>query len=311
MKLKRFFTFTILSGFLLSVAIPIMKPAVAAAAYNPAPWTNLLLPAPLGYSPTTSNVCSSGSISCVDATIAQMQNQLAPLLATCDHKAAFNLIYQRITEAYKTTALTPGYYQNPAYLNQMDVVFASYYLNQRTAWENGDLAHVSDAWKIAFDAADNKKVTAMGDIFLAINAHIIGDEAHVLDQMGLVYPDGTTAKNDYNLDNQWLYAAYSPSLAEVARRLDPTANQPVVINQPPLDALTFQLMAAWREQAWRFAEQLKLAETLHSPLLYNTIRTEMNTAAVANANAIRLATTATPQQVADRDAYCEVHRYDP
>ncbi|MEK7153060.1 MAG: DUF5995 family protein, partial [Patescibacteria group bacterium] len=186
---------------LATAVIPILKPSQALAAYDPAPWANLLLPAPIGYSPSTSNVCQSGSITCVDDTITQLQTRLAPLLATCDHNTAFNLVYQRITEAYKATALTPGYYQNPAYLNQMDAVFASYYTNQRPAWENGDLANVSDAWEIAFDAADNKKVTILGDLFLAINAHIVSDEAHVLDQMGLTYANGTTAKNDYNKDN--------------------------------------------------------------------------------------------------------------
>ncbi|MEK7152891.1 MAG: hypothetical protein AAB834_03015, partial [Patescibacteria group bacterium] len=114
-----------------------------------------------------------------------------------------------------------------------------------------------------------------------------------------------------NKDNQWLYAAQAPALNELARRLDPTATQPAVINQPPIDALTYQLVAAWREEGWRFAEQLKLAESLHNPLLYNLARAEINTQAVVNANAILLGTQATPQQVADRDAYCMVHRYDP
>jgi hypothetical protein len=196
----------------------------------------------------------------------------------------------------------------------MDAVFAGYYFNQKNAWINNNQANVNDAWKIAYDAADNKKTTALGDLFLAVNAHIVADEANVLDQMGLTYASGQTAKVDYDKDNEWLFAAQAPTISEIARRLDPTITQPVNINMPPVDSLTYQLIALWRQQAWNFAEQMKLAESLPPVLgqpIYNTLRATINTEAVANANLIKTATLASQQQVTDRDNYCMAHRYDP
>lgn len=304
----------IILTLLAIVSVPLFRPAVALASYNPAPWTGLVPTAPIGYSPTTSDICHDGSITCVDNTISQLHNQLATEMATCDHKAAFTLTYQRITEAYRATAVTPGYYQNTPYVNQMDAVFASYFFNQKSAWANHDLANVGDAWKIAFDAADNKKTTALGDLFLAVNAHIVADEASVLDQMGLTYANGSTAKVDYDHDNEWLFQAQGTTISEIARRLDPTITQPVNINMPPVDTLSYQLIALWRQQAWNFAEQFKVAESLPPVLgqpMYSAIRAAINTEAVANANLIKAATLASPAQVTARDTYCAAHRYDP
>lgn len=295
---------------LTALTITLVRPTTTLA-FDPAPWTSLLLPAPVGYSPTTSTVCTDGSISCVDNVIASLQTQLNPLVATCDHKLMFNFLYLKITEAYKNAALTPGYFQNTPYVNQEDAVFASYYQNQFNAWQNGQHNNVSPAWQIAFQAADQKQTTSLGDLLLAINAHIAGDEPFVLDEMGLVYPDGSSAKLDYNKDNDWLSAAQTSAITEAARKYDANLNNPQLINQPPFDTLTYQFVAGLREQAWRDAEGLKLAEQTHNPLLYNTIKAEIATRTVATANAILLATHSTPQQNADRDTYCMAHRFDP
>jgi len=280
-----------------------------AAAFEPAPWTKLL-PAPLGFTPTNATLCQNGSITCVDDTMSQLQAQLDPLVATCDHELMFNFVYLRITQAYRDVATVPGYFHNAPYVNQEDAVFASYYLSQYNAWNSGRPQDVSPAWRIAFDAADHQRVSGLGDIFLAINAHIMHDEAFVLDQMGLGYPDGVSAKGDYDHDNVWLSAAQTSTITEVARRFDPTVTQPVILTQPPFSTLEYQLIAAWREAAWRYAEQLKLAEAAHKALLYRAVQAEIDAVSVANANAILLATANSPQQTAARNAYCQAHRHD-
>jgi hypothetical protein len=261
--------------------------------------------------PQASGVCPDGSITCVDGVIDKLQDKLTPLLATCDHKAVFNLFYLRTVQAYEPTALTPGYYQNPALQNRLAAGLGHHYFQERSAWEAGDFDSVPDAAKIAFFAADNKKVTAIGDVFLAVNAEILFNEVDTLDQIGLTNPDGTTAKVDYDKDDQWLAAVGGPTFLEEARRLDPTILQPVVINSPDVGALDFQLVVNWREQAWQFAARLKLAEQSKDAALRSIIRAEINAQAVTNALAIMSATQATEQQVADRDAYCMAHRNDP
>jgi hypothetical protein len=88
-------------------------------------------------------------------------------------------------------------------------------------------------------------------------------------------------------------------------------NQPALILQPPFNLLDFQLIAGWREQAWYFATELKLAEETSDPIAYQAVETAIDAYTVAQADIILAATTVTPQQTAARDAYCAVHRYDP
>lgn len=290
----------------LAAAVTAVTPLSAAADYNPAPWTALLLPAPVGYDPATSDICRNGSVSCVDRTITELGNGLDPLVASCDHNLIFNFFYYRITQAYRTVVDDPHYFRSNAYHNQLDAVFASYYFNQRRAWTNGDLAGVSPGWQEAFRAADARTVTGIGDAMLTINAHILHDAPYSLDQMGLTLPNGQSAKPDYDKDNVWLFAAQAPTVAEAARRFDPTMAGP-----DGSGPASYQIIAGWREQAWRFAEQLKAAEAAGDPVAYKAVQAEIDAQTVANAQVIKAAFAATPAQTVARDAYCMAHRYDP
>ena len=289
----------------VAVAVAVIAPSTASAAYDPAPWTALLLPAPVGYDPATSDICRGGRVSCVDRTITRLGNRLDPLVARCDHNLIFNFFYYRITQAYRRVVDDPRYFRSNAYHNQLDTVFASYYFNQRKAWTNGELAGVSPGWQKAFRAADGKTVTGIGDALLAINAHILHDEPYSLDQMGLTLADGRSAKPDYDKDNLWLFAAQAPTLAEAARRFDPTMAGP-----DGSGPVSYQLIAGWREQAWRFAEQLKAAEIAGDPLAYTAVQAQIDALTVTNAQAIKAAFAATPAQTASRDTYCMAHHYD-
>jgi hypothetical protein len=290
----------------LAAALTVAPPQSATAAYDPAPWTALLLPAPAGYEPATSDICHDGGVDCVDRTIVELGNLLDPLVARCDHNLVFAFFYYRITQAFRRVVDDPHYFRSNAYHNQLDAVFASYYFNQRRAWTSGDLAKVAPGWQEAFRAADARTVTGIGDAMLAINAHILHDAPYSLDQMGLTLPDGGSAKPDYNKDNVWLFAAQAPTLAEAARRFDPTMAGP-----DGSGGASYQVIAGWREQAWRFAEQLKAAEAAGNPIAYRAVQARIDAQTVVNAQAIKVAFAATPAQTAARDAYCLAHRYDP
>jgi hypothetical protein len=289
----------------MAVTVAVVAPSTASAAYDPAPWTALLLPAPAGYDPATSDTCRDGGVECVDRTITLLGDSLDPLVARCDHNLIFNFFYYRITQAFRAVVEDPHYFRSNAYHNQLDAVFASYYLNQRRAWTDGDLAEVSPGWQEAFRAADARTVTGIGDAMLALNAHILHDEPFALDQMGLTIPDGRSAKPDYNKDNVWLFAAQAPTLAEAARRFDPGMAAPEASG-----SASYQVVAGWREQAWRFAEQLKAAEAAGDPTAYQAVQAQIDAQTVANAQLIKAAFAATPAQTAARDAYCMAHHYD-
>ena len=67
----------------------------------------------------------------------------------------------------------------------------------------------------------SKSVSGLGDMLLGVNAHISRDLPFVLEQVGLVRPDGTSALDDYNLANQILVETQGLALDVAARRFDP------------------------------------------------------------------------------------------
>ncbi len=167
--------------------------------------------------------CPRGARNCLDATIAQMQQQFEAEAATCDHTAVFTLAYLRVTQTYR--------------------------------WAGG--AGVPAAWSIAFDAARHHSVTALGDALLGMNAHINRDLPYVLAAIGLTGPGGASHKPDHDKIQQLLAATIQPVLDEIAARFDPTATQYGGLGT----AGALQLIATWRDLAWHNAELLAAAPT--------------------------------------------------
>ena len=87
------------------------------------------------------------------ATINQMRERLAPLAETCDRRAVFAFTYLRTTEEYQRVASESGFFDDVAYVNTVDAVFAAYYFRAYDAWSAGATAEVPRAWSIAFAAA--------------------------------------------------------------------------------------------------------------------------------------------------------------
>jgi hypothetical protein len=194
-------------------------------------------------------------------------------------------------------------------VNYEDTVFAHYYFTAFDAWSTGQIEQVPPAWRIAFDAAAKHTVSAAGDLLLGVNAHVQRDLPFVLYSIGLVAPDGTSRKPDFDRVNIILNRVMEPVLAEIARRFDPTiddTNLPTSLD----DVLLFQLLAAWREDAWRNAEALAAAPT---PAARNIVAQQIETNAANEARTIEASTAYPPlsRGSSSRDAYCAVHHNDP
>ena len=90
-----------------------------------------------------------------------------------------------------------------------------------------------------------------------MNAHINRDLAFVLAGTGLIHADGSSSKTDYDAVEEWLFNAVAPLMAEFAARFDPTiddTSDPLGLGNWSL----FQVVSAWRENAWRNAEPARL-----------------------------------------------------
>jgi hypothetical protein len=213
-----------------------------------------------------------------------------------------------MTQLYGYTRAIPGYYQDVPYFNHVDAVFARYYTDAYYNWQGGNRAAVPQSWLTAFDAAKNKRVSGSGDLLLGMNAHINRDLPYVMAAVGLVAPDGSSRKADYDAVEAWLYDATAPLIAEFSARFDSTMDDtadPFGLGNWTL----FQLVSSWRENAWRNAEALVSATTPEArALVAANIESQADTAAQAILNSqsyVPLLSSTVP-----RDSYCAAHKGD-
>ncbi|MEV5001247.1 DUF5995 family protein [Nocardioides sp. LML1-1-1.1] len=257
----------------------------------------LLAPLPVPATPYTGNVCVSGADACIDDVVARMESRLDGLVASCSHSAVFSLAYLRVTENVRD-AVRSGYFEDRAWLNRVDAVFAEMYFDTTSKWAAGQRAGLPKAWQIALQAEDDRAMSGLGNFLLAMNAHINSDFPHVLATVGLTGPDGSH-KADHNRYNNRLDTLYSPVFAEEAARFDPTFDD--------IDAGTAEetvagvIMRGWREMVWRHAEALTLART---PAQRTLVEKEIEVYSALQAQLIRTFFVARPAQ---RDAWCATH----
>ena len=210
-------------ALLALVLLALAQPTTAVAEDAPfVGWSSLLPGLSLPYDVDSPNDCIAGRVQCVDKVIRQMTTRFEPLASSCDHDAIFALTYLRVTEEYRRTIETPTFFDDTSFVNHEDVLFARYYFAAYDAWAAERTASVPPAWRVAFDAARDRAVSANGNLLLGINAHVQRDLPFVLYSVGLVKPDGTSRKPDHDRVNQILNRVTDDVIAEVARRFDPT-----------------------------------------------------------------------------------------
>jgi hypothetical protein len=260
-----------------------------------------VLPAvPVPYRPYTGPVCGTGDPRCIEDVIAEMEDRLSVLAASCDHDAIFSLAYLRVTQNVKAAA-DSGYFHDRTWLTQLDAVFADTYFETIDAWNAGRTGAVPQAWRIALAASDDRSMTGLGDFMLNMNAHINNDFPHALATIGLTAADGSTHKPDHNAYNQRLDSLYGPVFEEEAERFDPAFDD---IDVGPFEETAAGvIMRGWREMVWRHAENLA---TARSPLQRQVAQHAVEEYAAGQARIIRRLFRSTDGSAA-RDAWCATH----
>jgi hypothetical protein len=217
-----------------------------------------------------------------------MEKRVKPLDQACDHNVMFGLMYLRTTEEYRRSALTPGFFTDPAFINHQDAGFAKQYFDAWDSYKAGDLAHTPKAWQIAFKNADQEKVSGTGNMLLGMSGHVNRDLPHILAQIGLVKPDGTSRKPDHDKVNEFLNLVMEPLMDEAAARFDPTVDDGQVDGTTMDETGMLQILVGWREQAWRNAEALVNAPTPEARAL---VEAEIERVAAIESNLIVVATS--------------------
>ena len=292
------------------VALVFLLTAGAARAEDPLflGWTTLAPALTTAYDPSSENDCAAGRTRCVDAVIREMERRFRPLAGSCDHDAIFSLTYLRTTEEYRRAIEDPAFFEDTRFVNHEDVVFARYYFEAYDDWSAGRLAAVPQAWAIAFRAADQRAVSAAGNVVLGINAHVQRDLPFVLAAIGMVKPDGSSRKPDHDQVNVFLNRVADDLYPEIARRFDPTIDDSELPGTADNFA-EFQVIPTWREIAWRNAERLVSAPSAEARA---RVAAEIEAYAASQAETLRASYQyGLLGNSAARDAYCAAHHDDP
>jgi Family of unknown function (DUF5995) len=146
---------------------------------------------------------------------------------------------------------------------------------------------------------------------LALNAHIRRDNPiRAVEQTeGVLRVPGTmpaaSGKPDHERVNVVLVNAMTTMLTRLARRYDPTLDDGADLDPRAL----YSIIAAWREESWRNAEQLRHARATGGVdgMLYQAKLAQIELTAKLGADAILAATLTDPLRNAQRNAYCEAH----
>jgi hypothetical protein len=297
----------VLAGALV-VALAAAVPNASASTQTNVAWSSYLAGWTDDYVPTSSNDCVAGRDNCLKATLKELARIADDTAKSCSHDAIFARAYVRMTQTYGWSRDLPDYYEDVPFANHQDAVFAKKFTDAYYAYQSGDRASVPRAWLTAFDASRDKRVSATGSLLLGMNAHINRDLPFVLATVGLVAPDGSSRKPDFDAVERWLYTATEPLLAEVAARFDSTADD--ATDPYGLSDLTlFQLVSGWRENAWRNAEALVSAPT---PQARDLVAASIEAEAADSAQTILASQSYLPPLTSSRprDLWCAAHHDD-
>jgi hypothetical protein len=243
--------------------------------------------------------CRRPSIACVDRNIARLKSIQTRL--GCDHLNVFATTYLLTTRTVRSS-LRRGrpHFRSRGWIIYIDVLFHDYYY--RALADYGAGRRLAGAWRLAFGAAARGDANATKDMLLGVNAHVQRDLPYVLATLGLRTRHGTSRKRDWDRFNLVLDAAYDPVVKAITQRFDPS----VAITNPGTvvdGEAGLQLFEAWRELAFRHAEQLLNARTARR-------RRAVKRSIEANATATAREVAAIPERRGYRpvrDGYCASH----
>jgi hypothetical protein len=254
---------------------------------------------------STERDCPNGSVKCIDNVVREMTRRWERL--GCDHNAVFALTYLLTTEEYRRAVSDRDFFADNAHVNHQAAVFADLYFQPFDAWyHKGRKGTVPPAWRVAFHAADEEAVTGTGNMLLGMNAHIRRDLPFVLNAVGLVAPDGESRKPDHDRVNLILNAVAPTVTEETAARYDPSIAHGNVQGTTLDDSLRVQVVAEWREEAWRKAELLANAED-ETELLDIAEMIERDATASAVLIVLAYGYDDVLRDASDRNAHCAAH----
>lgn len=105
----------------------------------------------------------------VNELIALMEDIQARLDAAGDGRRHWHGVYRRGTVAVRDE-IERGGFQDAAWLERWDLVFADIYLEAMERWDRGEAP--SGPWQVAFEATRDRAIPPLRHVLLGLNAHV-------------------------------------------------------------------------------------------------------------------------------------------
>jgi hypothetical protein len=189
--------------------------------------------------------------------IADVFKTMRTIDATCadeDGLKWFNWLYMTVTEAVENKAARGGF-NDPAWLSELDVLFARLYFDALGAELSGGSCPA--CWKAMFSVRGQAKIARIQFAFAGMNAHINHDLPIAI--VSTCQAANTIPKHDTPQYND--YTSVNPTLDGLIDQAKRTLN--VRLPGDPLPAVSHleDLIATWdlatfREKAWDTAQSL-------------------------------------------------------
>jgi Family of unknown function (DUF5995) len=163
----------------------------------------------------------------------------------------FAALYRRVTHAVRD-GVNSGSFQNGPLMEQLDVVFASRYLDALAAYQSGGTP--SRSWKLTFDACGDESRLILQHLLAGMNAHINLDLGVASAQVcpGVELPG---LKTDFDQINDILAAQVGAVESEMATLSPLIENLSAVGLSSETTLINFNIGLA-RKASWFTAERL-------------------------------------------------------
>ncbi len=105
----------------------------------------------------------------IDDILAQLELIIADSKKTNCRLGYFAALYYKVTASVKD-GIAKGRFQDGGRMEQLDIIFASRYLDALAAWRAGQA--LTESWRLAFDASKQSNLLVLQHLLLGMSAHI-------------------------------------------------------------------------------------------------------------------------------------------
>ncbi len=191
-------------------------------------------------------------------TIREVIEQMDALLARWESRGDFRAVFlrsYRIITIGIEQAISAGEFEDPVWMERLDVLFAQEYFDAVEAYERGD-PQTPGSWTLALDLSSQKRSTALQDLTLGMVAHIVNDLPIALFKAGIAAPHRASRQRDHETSNDVLGRLIDDVQREISSHYSLVLGFLDRLTGDKDEILTDTGIRATRDEAWNQAVAL-------------------------------------------------------